>query len=104
MKFRRRGGKPDANQAEIVKALRSLPNTKVWITSDLGYGFPDLIVGRPEGNMLLEVKDPAKVPSARKLKPLEEEFFRDWPGPKAVVHSIDEALAAIAYPVPWRAA
>jgi hypothetical protein len=42
---------------------------------------------------LLEVKDGAKPPSARKLTPEQEEWHRHWP--VAVVTSVDEALRAV---------
>jgi hypothetical protein len=58
----------DANQPEIVKAFRQL-GCEVAITSNLGHGFPDLIVGKPKRQkvVLVEVKDGSKPPSARKL-------------------------------------
>lgn len=31
-------------------------------------------------NVIAEIKDPSKPPSARKLTPLEFEFFKNWKG------------------------
>jgi hypothetical protein len=69
----RRRAKVDANQSLIVDALRE----RGWFvhsTAQLGRGFPDLLIGRKGVLRLVEVKDGAKVPSARKLTAKEGEF------------------------------
>lgn len=91
----RKRGRIDANQTAMVKALRQLPNTKVAILSSLGGGICDLLVGRPGWNVLLEVKDGSKSPSERKLTEDEQKFYHSWPGPKAIVENIDQALAIV---------
>lgn len=91
----RRAAKVDENQAEIVEALRAV-GASVTVTSQLGGGFPDLVVGyRNEANYLLELKDGRKPPSARKLTPDEERWHKAWRGLVVVVASVDEALRAI---------
>ena len=97
----RRAARVDANQAEIVEALRAA-GVSVLVLSQLGRGTPDLLLGTHMGNLLLEVKDGAKPPSARKLTPDEERFFSTWRGPKAVVHSTATAFEALTANGLWR--
>jgi hypothetical protein len=56
----------DSNQREIDEALRAL-GWLVWPTHQLGKGFPDRLIAKAGRLVLLEVKDGAKCPSARKL-------------------------------------
>ena len=62
----RRAAKIDANQTEIVKALRQV-GASVQSLASTGKGCPDLLVGFRGVNWLLEIKDGQKVKSARKL-------------------------------------
>lgn len=81
----------DNNQAEIVRALRSVGVT-VHITSQVGEGFPDLVCGYFGKNFLIEVKNP----EARGKLRATQEIFRDkWKGNVHVVNSIQEALAVV---------
>ena len=88
----------DDNQGEIVSALRKI-GCEVAITSQVGNGFPDLVVGTPfqKRIVLLEVKDGAKVPSAQKLTEHEQRFHDEWSpyGAVFIVKNITEAIAAI---------
>lgn len=93
----RRAAKIDANQTEIVKALRSA-GCSVLSLAAVGNGCPDLLVSRPyypHHLYLLEVKDGAKPPSARKLTPDQERFHREWKGPIHVVTTVEEAMDAV---------
>ena len=95
MRQQKRGGKPDANQARIVEALRKI-GCSVSITSQVGNGFPDLLVGFRGRTVLLEVKDSEKPPSARKLTDAEAHFLATWKGgPAVVVNNEEEAIAAV---------
>lgn len=87
----RRAARTDDNQPEIVDAARGVGCT-VWITSGLGNGGPDLVIGCPRTrtNYLVEVKDGSKPPSAQALTPKEQEFMRTWQGRYAVVSSVAE--------------
>ncbi len=81
----------DANQNKIVDALRKA-GAVVRIISQ-GDGIPDLLVGYKGYTILMEVKDGAKVPSARKLTEAEQKFFNDWQGGLLmIVKSPEEAL------------
>ena len=93
----RHAGRTDANQTEIVEILRTA-GASVAITSGAGGGLPDLLVGWKGETFLLEVKDGAKKPSARRLTKDEQWFVDHWTGrPVAVVHSEIEALQAIGF-------
>jgi len=85
----------DANQNEIVEALRKQGAT-VRIISQ-GDGIPDLLVGYLGQTLLFEVKDGNKPPSARKLTEAEQKFFDDWTGGVlAIVESVEQALDILA--------
>ncbi len=81
----------DRNQIEIVKALRQI-GCSVKVTSKLGRGFPDLVVGRGKRNLLLELKDGKKPLSERQLTEDEQKFKREWAGQYAVVESPEDAV------------
>ncbi|MGY3091098.1 hypothetical protein ACVWYF_004162 [Hymenobacter sp. UYAg731] len=90
----RTASRVDANQPEIVKALRAI-GASVLHVHQLKNCF-DLLVGYRDRTHLMEIKDPAQPPSARQLTPGEAEFRRTWRGtPYHVVHSFDEALAIL---------
>lgn len=89
-----RAAKVDANQSEIVAALRRVGAT-VQPLHTVGKGCPDLAVGWRGQTFLIEVKDGNKPPSARKLTDDQVEWHGGWKGQVAVVKSVDEALAAI---------
>lgn len=90
----RRAAKVDANQAEIVQALRKV-GCSVLDTSAVGGGFPDLVVGCGGKTMLMEIKDGAKPPSARRLTSAQLELHAAWRGgPIAVVMDVESAIRA----------
>ena len=93
----RRRARTDANQTEIVKQLRRIPNLSVEITSRMGDGFPDIVVGYCGVNILLEIKDPEKSASRRKLTNDEEHFQRNWKGQYTVVSTIEDCVVALVY-------
>ena len=87
----RHAARIDANQDQIVTALRAMGATVRIVTQ--GNGLPDLLVGFRGVTILMEVKDGKKVPSARKLTPAEQKFFDEWRGGiVAIVNSVDEAI------------
>ncbi len=96
----RRAHKVDGNQRKIVATLRAA-GASVQILSSVGQGVPDLLVGlidRRLGdgrNLLMEVKDGSKPPSARELTPDEADWHHAWLGPVVVVKNEEEALYAI---------
>lgn len=85
----------DSNQSRVVKSLRGIPGVTVAITSDLGKGFPDFIVGYKGFNYMIELKDGSKTPSKRKLTEDEVEFHNRWKGQISVCNSFDEVFKLI---------
>lgn len=90
----RRAAKIDANQPDIVAALRKI-GAQVVPTHTVGQGFPDLVVGFRGRTVLMEVKDGSKPPSARKLTPDQEVFHRAWTGEIVVIESIQQAIEVL---------
>lgn len=83
--------KVDVNQPEIVKTLRDC-GCHVALTHEVGRGFPDIVVSWNGFTVLVEIKDGAKPPSARKLT-IAEDFFRtEFQGWYEVVESVDDAI------------
>ena len=80
----------DGNQSDIVTALYAV-GCSVWVMHQPC----DLLIGRAGANYLLEIKDPAKPPSKRKLTPAQVVFNRDWRGQFTVVTTVEEAYAAV---------
>jgi len=89
----RRAARVDANQSEIVAALRAV-GVSVQPLHTVGKGCPDLLCGVRGTNLLLEIKDGNKPPSARKLTSDEAAWHESWRGQVAIVESVDEAIAA----------
>ena len=86
-----RARRTDVNQQEIVRALRKWGAT-VSVTSAIGGGFPDLVVGVSGLNVLLEVKRPHP-PSAGALTNDEGRWHAAWQGQVAVVRSPEHAIS-----------
>jgi hypothetical protein len=91
MVMARRAARVDDNQGDIVAALRKM-GCSVLPLHTVGSGCPDLLIGYDTINLLLEVKDGSKVPSAQSLTPAQEDFFRDWLGQAEVVNSPEQAV------------
>lgn len=81
--------KVDANQAEIVKALREAGAT-VTDLSKCGRGVPDLLVGYKLHNILLELKV-----KGGQLTPQQKLWHGSWLGDVHVVYSAEEAVRTI---------
>ena len=87
----RKHARKDTNQDDIVKAFRNFGFT-AHVTSQLGNGFPDLVVGKHGVNYLVEIKDGTKPPSKRALTDDEFEFHWKWRGSIHIVESVDDVL------------
>ena len=79
----------DANQNEIVAEYRAL-GFSVAITSSLGKGFPDIVVGKYGYSSLVEIKNGELPPSKRRLTADEQDFFNGWKGDIRVVNNIED--------------
>ncbi len=92
----RRIARTDDNQQQIVKQLRKL-GCSVAITSMIGKGFPDFIVGYKGRNYMIELKDGKRKPSEKGLTMDEAKFFTAWKGSVCKCENIDEILKYIEY-------
>ena len=83
----RRAARVDANQRQIIEALRAA-GAYVWII-----GLPvDLLVGYKNHTMLMEIKAGPK----KRLTALQQDFFKKWGGGTLVrVDGPEAALAAL---------
>lgn len=90
----RRAAKVDANQPEIVAALRKAGATVTSLAA-VGDGVADLLVSHRGRWTLIEVKDGSKPPSDRKLTPDQVKWHQAQHAPVHVVKDTTEALAAI---------
>lgn len=81
----------DANQPEIVKALRSM-GASVQPIHVVGKGCPDLLVGWRNTNWLFEVKDGSLPPSRRELTDDEVKFAQGWRGQVATVETVEDCF------------
>lgn len=86
--------KVDANQAEIVDALRKAGAT-VQPLHRVGSGCPDLLVGYRGANLLMEVKDGSLSPSEQKLRGSQVAWFEAWRGQACRVTSVENALSVL---------
>jgi len=96
----RRSAKRDANEPEIIAALRAVGCLVQPLSAP---GVPDLLVWSPwhRALVLLEVKDGSKPASARKLTSDQVAWHKAWDGaPVFVVTNVDDAIEAVAYGKP----
>lgn len=89
----RRAGRRDANEQDIIKAMREAGAYVKQINDE---GLFDLLVSHRGETLLIEVKDGAKPPSARRLTDAEAKFHNEWPGSDLyIVNSVEEAIALL---------
>ncbi len=86
----RRAARKDENHNEIKIAFETLG----WSAKDIHQipDFADLLIGKPWVNVVIEIKDGNKPPSARKLTKGEQDFKDSWNGPYRIVTSIGDVL------------
>lgn len=90
----RRAARKDDNHNEIVATFRALGCG--WAdTYQLGGGFPDGVAEINTQTVLVEIKDGAKPPSARKLTPDEAKFHASWRGRMVVIESVDDVIRLV---------
>ena len=83
-----KAAKVDANQGEIVQALRGI-GCSVQPLHTVGKGCPDLLVGFKGLNVALEVKQGEA--KRNDLTPDQVKWHDNWRGQVAVVCSVEEA-------------
>lgn len=86
--------KVDANQPEIVAALRRC-GCKVQHMHTLGDGCPDLLVGWHGLMFAVEVKDGSKPPSKQELTADEQEWHGKWHGERVYILNSVEKIPAL---------
>ena len=73
--------KVDANQSDIVEALRAIPECSVLLLSSVGDGCPDLLIGYRGANLLVELKNPETLRGEKPETIARQQEFRDgWRG------------------------
>jgi hypothetical protein len=86
----RRAARRDDNEKEIIAAMRA---EGAYVKQINDEGLFDLLVSHRGETLLIEVKDGAKPPSARRLTDAEQKFHDEWPGSDLyIVNSVEEAL------------
>lgn len=90
MKYARRA---DGNQPAIVAALRKA-GASVQPLHTVGQGVPDLLVAF-DRTFVMEIKDPSKPKSDRKLTPAQQKWHDGWIGEKHVVETPESAVAIL---------
>lgn len=86
------GNRRDANEPPIVEGLRDVGASVEHLNAK---GVPDLLVGYRGRNWLLEIKDPSRKPSERRLTEDQQVWHMLWQGQAVKIETLDEALAAI---------
>ncbi len=84
----------DSNHASVVARFRALGCTVLRIESAQA-GCPDLLVGRCGVDQQVEVKDGAKVPSARRMSAAQLEHQASWRGRGPVLVECPEDVDAV---------
>lgn len=85
----RRAAKVDANQEQIVSALRAA-GASVQSLAPIGKGCPDILVAFRQAMYLMELKHGKGKPNE-----LQEKWHIQWNAPVYVVRGPDEALRTI---------
>jgi Holliday junction resolvase len=85
----RRAAKVDANQEQVVSALRAAGAT-VQSLAAIGKGCPDLLVAFRQAMYLLEVKA-----GKGKANEMQQKWHIEWNAPVFVVYGAEDALKAI---------
>lgn len=90
----RHAAKIDDNQRQIVAALRRAGCT-VQSLAAIGKGCPDLLVSFGGHNVLVEVKDGGKVPSAQKLTEDQVKWHERWQAKVWIVRDVLDAADVV---------
>ena len=97
----RRAHRLDANHSELVDAFRSM-GCSVLSLAGLGNGCPDIVVGLGGIQVMVEIKDGSRPPSARKLTPDEARFRGSWTGGYKIVEDMDGVKETVELLQSWR--
>ncbi|MFC2085212.1 hypothetical protein ACFLS9_09150 [Bacteroidota bacterium] len=86
--------KRDSNQKKIERFLRAV-GISYFDTSQIGRGFPDIVIGIRGRNYLFEIKNPEVSKSGQKLTESEEKFHQIWGGQIKIVRTIEDVISEI---------
>lgn len=98
--MRRFASRTDANHAIICSAFRALHCTVLDLSS-MGEGCPDILVGTGGLCALVEIKNPERPPSKRKLNNIQQEFRDNWKGGMRIVETVDDVAATVRLMRDW---
>lgn len=84
-----RAKKIDANQNDIVDALRAMGASVISLAS-VGNGCPDLLIGWRGHNVLMEVKQ-----GTERLNCRQKPWHAEWKGRAHVVWNLDGAIQVL---------
>ncbi len=98
----RRRARIDANQPELVKFIRSMGAS--YQHTHAIPGALDGIIGYQGVDIRVEIKDPAKPPSARALTPAEQKTIDEWRGRTPVVIETQSDVLSLLKDLQTRAA
>jgi hypothetical protein len=87
----RRAAKVDANQDQIVQALKAAGAT-VQSLAPIGHGCPDILCGFRGANLLMEIKNPD---GRDRVEKDQTRWHIEWNAPVHVVRTPDDALRAL---------
>lgn len=87
--------KRDANEPEIVKALRAVGCGYVYM--DKGAGFDGLVQSPRNGLHVFEIKDPKKRWKLTDAEQARKNELEDWGGVYNVVLTVEQALEIAGY-------
>jgi Holliday junction resolvase len=85
----RYAARTDSNHREIAEALTGV-GCSVQSLHRAGEGVPDLLVGRGNRNLLVEIKT-----ASEGLNTLQVNWHRWWRGQVAIARTVDEALRIV---------
>lgn len=91
----------DANHKSITACYRSAGIWHLDVSSHLGLGCDIIAMHRDGYPVFVEIKDPAKPPSARKLKPSEATLMAAFGNFYRIVLDEKDALDAVGYSAPF---
>ena len=93
----RYANRTDGNHQQVKDDLEAaVPGISLFDASGMGKGFLDLVIGWLERTWLVEIKDPAKSASRRRLTAAQVGFHDNWQGHVITACSAAEIFAQIA--------
>lgn len=89
-----RARRQDGNHADLREKALQIPGLS-WLDTHALPKFVDAVVGFRGTNFLIEIKDPSRPRSRRKLTPAQIELHAQWQGQIDVVETLDDLLKVL---------